>query len=353
MLFRGFRPIPADTKIDFVGFRYVAMVISVIMIAGSFLVLGVRGLNYGVDFAGGILMEVRTAQPANLADYREKLNKLGVGEIALQEFGSPNDLLIRLQRQEGDEASQVRAIDKVKAALGQGAEYRRTEFVGPKVGAELVQAGTIAVVLTMLAIAGYIWFRFEWQFGIGGIIALLHDVVSTVGLFALLQYEFNLTTLAAVLTIAGYSINDTVVVFDRIRENLRKFKTMELRALINLSVNETLSRTVMTSGTTAVAVLALYLFGGEVLHGFSFAMLWGIFVGTYSTIYVAAPCLIYFNLRNLSAKSGGQAQSSPAASSGPVVQATDSAIAAALGKPKYTKSGSKANAGKPAPAKGG
>lgn len=321
MFYHGLKPIPAHTKIDFVGFRFVAMVVSVVMILGSVAVLGVRGLNYGVDFAGGILMEVRLPTPGNLAELREKLNKIDIGEVQLQEFGSPNDLLVRLQRQSGDETGQVRAIDKVKAALPQGAEYRRTEFVGPKVGAELVQAGAIAVVLTMAAIAGYIWFRFEWQFGVGGIVALLHDVVSTVGLFSLLQYEFNLTTLAAVLTIAGYSINDTVVVFDRIRENLRKYKAMDLYGLINLSVNETLSRTIMTSGTTAVAVLALYLFGGEVLHGFSFAMLWGILVGTYSTIYVAAPFLIYFNLRRTPAKGGevepakaAPAQSTPAKS---------------------------------------
>jgi preprotein translocase subunit SecF len=345
---RGLRPIPPNTKIDFVGFRFFAMAISVVMILGSFLVLGVRGLNYGVDFAGGILMEVRTAQPANLSELRDRLNKIGVGEVAIQEFGSPNDVLLRLQRQEGDEAGQVRAIDKVKETLGQGAEYRRTEFVGPKVGAELVQAGTIAVVLTMMAIAGYIWFRFEWQFGVGAIVALLHDVVSTVGLFSLLQFEFNLTTLAAVLTIAGYSINDTVVVFDRIRENLRKYKQMPIRELINLSVNETLSRTIMTSGTTAVAVLALYLFGGAVLHGFSFAMLWGILVGTYSTIYVAAPFLIYFNLRRVAAKPAADAPAPQAA--GPA-RASGEAVAAALGKPKGLSKG--ADPSKPAPAKGG
>jgi preprotein translocase subunit SecF len=304
MIFRPIQPIPPGTKFDFVGFRYYAMVISFVLIFGSLAVLGIRGLNYGVDFAGGIIMETRMPTPPSLAELREKLNKLELGEVSLQEFGTPNDLLIRLPRQEGDESNQIRAIEKVKSALGSTVEYRRTEFVGPKVGSELVQAGTIAVVLTLAAITGYIWFRFEWQFGVGAIIALLHDVLTTVGLFSLLQLEFNLTTLAAVLTIAGYSINDTVVIFDRIRENLRKYKQMGMYELINLSVNETLSRTIMTSGTTLVAVLALLIFGGQVLEGFSIAMVWGILIGTYSTVYVAAPCLIYFNLRKLASKGG-------------------------------------------------
>lgn len=304
--------VPPNTKIDFVGFRYIAMVFSVVLFVGSAVIYGVLGLNFGIDFRGGILIEARMPGTADLAAMRDKLSKLDVGEVSLQEFGGPNDVLIRLQRQEGAEAEQVRAIDKVKAALGQGVEYRRTEFVGPKVGGELIRAGTIAVVLSMLGIAIYVWFRFEWQFGVGAMISLLHDVVATVGIFCLLQYEFNLSTVAAVLTVAGYSINDTVVVFDRIRENLRKYKTMPIGDLLNLSVNETLSRTIMTSGTTMVAVLALYFFGGEVLRGFSFAIAWGIVVGTYSSIYVAAPCLLYFDLRRLPAKPEPAAQKKPA-----------------------------------------
>lgn len=314
MWLRPINFIPHSTKIDFVAFRFVAMALSVVLILGSLLLLPIRGLNFGIDFAGGIMIEVRTpGAEADLADMRDKLGKLDLGEVALQTFGSPNDVLIRLQRQEGDEGADQRAIDKVRAALGPGVEYRRTEFVGPKVGAELIRAGTIAIVLSMVGIAVYIWFRFEWQFGVGAIVSLLHDVVSTVGIFSLLQLEFNLTTVAAVLTVAGYSINDTVVVFDRIRENLRKYKQMEMRQLLNLSVNETLSRTIMTSGTTLVAVLALYFFGGEVLRGFSFALAWGILVGTYSSVYVAAPFLIYLNLRRSSPKGGGDAVEPPKA----------------------------------------
>ena len=348
MWLRPLNPIPSGTKINFVGARYVALIVSVILILGSVAVYGVMGLNYGIDFKGGIMMEVRTPGPAaDLSALRDKLGNLDLGEVALQVFGAPTDVLIRLQRQVGAEAEQLRAIEKVKAALGPSVEYRRTEFVGPKVGGELIQAGMIAIVLSMLGIAVYVWFRFEWQFGVGAIVSLLHDVVSTIGVFALMQYEFNLATVAAVLTVAGYSINDTVVVFDRIRENLRKYKQMPIAELLNLSVNETLSRTIMTSGSTMVAVLALYFFGGEVLRGFSFAMAWGIVVGTYSSIYVAAPCLLYFNLRRVAAKGAAASASDPAKPS--------ASEAVAHGKPKTADAKSKPGKpgqGNPAPAKG-
>ncbi|MBT5374457.1 MAG: protein translocase subunit SecF, partial [Rhodospirillaceae bacterium] len=197
----------------------------------------------------------------------------------------------------GDEKAQLAAILTIKEALGEGLDYRRTEFVGPKVGDELIQAGLTAVILALLAMMIYIWFRFEWQFGIGALTALSHDVITTIGLFAVLQLEFNLATIAAILTIAGYSINDTVVVYDRVRENLRKYRKMDMLELLNLSINQTLARTTMTSVTTLLALVALYIFGGAVIHDFVLAMMWGVFIGTYSSIFVAAPLLIKLKLR--------------------------------------------------------
>jgi len=256
-----------------------------------------KGLNFGIDFRGGILIEVRTEGPADISKLRSSLSGLGLGEIQLQEFGQPSDVLIRIERQPGGEKAQLVAVEKAKGALGDQVDYRRTEFVGPKVGGELIEAGITAVLLALGAMLVYIWFRFEWQFGVGAVVALLHDVVLTIGIFALLGLEFNLSTVAAILTIAGYSINDTVVVYDRVRENLRKYKQMPLGELLNLSINGTLSRTLLTSFTTLLALLALYFFGGEVLAGFSFAMIWGVVVGTYSSIFIAVPLLVYMNLR--------------------------------------------------------
>jgi len=234
-----------------------------------------------------------TAGPANLADMRQKLDALHLGEPSLQGFGPATDVLIRLPRQPGGDAAQEKAVQLVRQALGSEVEYRRTEVVGPSVGSELIRAGVIATVLALFAIAAYIWFRFEWQFGVGGMVSTLHDVLTTVGLFALLQLEFNLTTLAAILTIAGYSVNDTVVIYDRVRESLRKYPRMTFRDLINLALNETLSRTILTVSTVALAVLALLFLGGPVLRGFSIAMLWGVVIGTYSSLFIAAPILYY------------------------------------------------------------
>jgi preprotein translocase SecF subunit len=296
-MFRGLHIIPHDTRIDFMRFHRIAFTISVAMVVGSILLIAVKGLNFGVDFAGGILMEVRTEGPADLAAMRNQLSDLGVGEVALQEFGAPDTVLVRLQKQEGDEKAQIAAIDKVKATLGAGVEFRRTEFVGPKVGAELIQDAVLASVLAMLGIMAYVWFRYEWQFAVNCIVAIFHDCITTVGLFALLGMQFDLTIVAAVLTIAGFSVNDTVVIYDRIREELRRYKKMPLTDLLNMSINRTLSRTVMTSGLAFLSVLAILLFGGEVLRGFSMAMIWGIVIGTYSTICVATPMLIYMNLR--------------------------------------------------------
>jgi preprotein translocase SecF subunit len=271
--------------------------ISVIMVVGSILLITFKGLNYGVDFAGGILMEVKTAGPADLGAMREQLSALGLGEASLQEFGAPDTVLIRLQRQGDEQAAQIAAINQVKAALGTNVEFRRTEFVGPKVGAELIHDAVLATVLALFGIMAYVWFRYEWQFAVNCIVALFHDCITTVGLFALLGLQFDLNIVAAVLTIAGFSVNDTVVIYDRIREELRRYKKMPLTDLINLSINRTLSRTIMTSGLAFLSVLAILLFGGEVLRGFSLAMSWGIIVGTYSTICVATPMLIYMNLR--------------------------------------------------------
>jgi preprotein translocase subunit SecF len=293
---KGLTLIPAGTNVPFVANHRMFFVLSVVIVLGSIALFMTRGLNYGIDFKGGILIEVRVAEQADLGVMREQLTGLGLGEVGLQEFGAATDILIRVQRQEGGEAAQQAAVTAVKTALGTAIEYRRTEFVGPKVSKELFWSGIQAVGFAILAILVYIWFRFEWQFGLAAVVALLHDVLSTIGLFSLLWLDFNLSTVAAILTIAGYSINDTVVVFDRVRENLRKYKTMSLMELFNRSVNETLSRTVMTSVTTLLALLSLYFLGGEVIRGFSLAMIWGIVIGTYSSIFLAVPLLLYLNL---------------------------------------------------------
>lgn len=293
------RFLPQKTNYDFIGKRMIAFAITAAIIIGSILSLATRGLNFGIDFQGGILTEVKTSGPADLGKMRAILDGLGLGEVTLQGIGTQgNEVMIRIQRQPGGEAEQQVALGKVKQALGPDIEYRRTEFVGPKVGGELVKDGVMAVAFSILAIAAYVWFRFEWQYGVGALLATFHDVISLFGLFSVTGIEFNLTTVAAILTLAGYSINDTVVEYDRVRENLRKYKRMPLYDLLNLSVNETLSRTFLTGGTVLVTVIALYLFGGEVLRGFSLALIWGVLIGTYSSIYVAMPVLIYFNLRS-------------------------------------------------------
>ena len=303
--------VPVGTKIDFMRFRKVAAVLSLVLIACSAGLFFTKGLNFGIDFRGGILMEIRTQGPADISKLRSTLNGLALGEVQLQEFGEPTDVLIRIERQAGGEKGQQAAINKAKAALGDEVNYRRTEFVGPKVGGELIEAGVTAVLLAMAAMLVYIWFRFEWQFGVGAVAALLHDVALTIGVFALLGLEFNLSTVAAILTIAGYSINDTVVVYDRVRENLRKFKQMSLNDLLNLSINGTLSRTLLTSVTTLIALAAMFFFGGEVIKGFSFAMIWGVIAGTYSSIFIAVPLLVYMNLRRTGLIVGEETEDAP------------------------------------------
>ncbi|TCT12396.1 protein translocase subunit secF [Tepidamorphus gemmatus] len=295
---RLLRLVPDDTHIRFMWLRRFTMPLSAAMSVLSIVLFLVVGLNFGIDFRGGSLIEVQTRNgPADIAQMRATLSGLGLGDLQIQEFGGPNDVLIRVVEQPGGELAQQAVITKVREALGDSVEYRRVEIVGPTVSAELARTGTIAVIVAIIAILIYIWFRFEWQYAVGAVVATIHDVVLTIGLFAVLQLDFNLSSIAAILTIVGYSLNDTVVVYDRIRENARRFKRMAVPELIDLSINQTLSRTVMTSLTTLLALVALYVFGGEVIRSFVFAMIWGVLVGTYSSIYVAAPILHYLGLR--------------------------------------------------------
>ncbi len=293
--------VPETTTIKFIAFRKASFLLSTLFAVGSLLLFAVAGLNYGIDFRGGTMVEIGTQGPADLTRIRAIASALELGDVQVQSFGQPEDVLIRVEQQSGGEKAQQAVVATLKAALdqeyGSPINYRRVEVVGPKISGELVEAGTLAVVLAVIAMLVYIWFRFEWQFSVGAVVALLHDVVLTIGIFSLLQLEFNLSIIAAILTIVGYSMNDTVVVYDRVRENLRKYKKMPLQDLLNLSVNETLARTAMTSLTTLLALLALYIFGGEVIRGFTFAMIWGVVVGTYSSIFIAAPLLLVLGVK--------------------------------------------------------
>ena len=319
---KRFRLFPDETSIDFVRRRFVFFAFSAALAVASVGLYFANGLNFGIDFAGGIMIEVGTPGPANLAGMRSSLGQLGLGEIQLQEFGAPDDVLIRVERQPGGAEAQNAAVQLIRQSLGDslgdGVDYRRVEFVGPKVGGELIEAGIMAVLASVLAMLIYIWFRFELPFGIGSVIALVHDVLVTIGMFALIGLEFNLSIVAALLLIVGYSMNDTVVVYDRVRENLRKYKSRTLPEILNRSVNDTLSRTVMTSATTLLALLALFIFGGEVIRGFSFAMIWGILVGTYSSIFIATPVLLYLKPRQSggAAKTDGDAKSAKSSKGG-------------------------------------
>ena len=303
------RLLPDKPAFAFMRRRLPCFIVSAALVLLSAVIAVYPGLNYGIDFEGGILVEVKTPGPADLGAMRASLNDLGLGQVALQEFGAVDDVLVRIERQEGGEGAQQEAVETVKAALvelvGEEVSFRRTEFVGPKVSAELLQDGLMAIGLALLAVLVYIWFRFEWQYGVGAILAIIHDVVLTIGMFAVTGLEVNLSTVAAMLTIVGYSLNDTVVIFDRVRENLRRYKTLPVLELIDQSINETLARTVMTSLTTLIALLSLFFFGGEVVKGFTFAMIWGVIIGTYSTIYIAAPVLVYLNLRSIGAGKAG------------------------------------------------
>jgi preprotein translocase subunit SecF len=291
-MFQGIRFIPDDTDLPFMRYSRFGFLVSGILCVGAILMFLVNGLNYGIDFKGGTLIEVRTLGATSIGDLRSRIGALDLGEAELQEFGAANDILIRLETQPGGEEAQAAAVSKLTTALGKDVEIRRVELVGPKVSAELTQEGTIAVIAAVIMVLIYIWFRFEWQFGIGAVASLLHDVIITIGVLAALRIEFNLNIIAAILTIIGYSLNDTVVIYDRIREYLRKFKKKPFVDLINEALNSTLARTIITGTSTLIALLALYVWGGEVIRGFTFTMIFGVLIGTYSSLFVAAPVLI-------------------------------------------------------------
>ena len=286
-------------NINFFKYRYLAFVLSIILIVVSSSLFFIKNLNLGIDFKGGIMIEAKFPKVPDLSNLRAKIEQLNIGNSEIQEFGVPDTVLIRLEKNENDNVTQEQIIEKLKNELDSDTDYRRVEFVGPKVGKELKLIAFKAVIFSLLAMFAYIWFRFSgWQFGLGALVALFHDVISTIGFFSISQIEFNLASIAAILTIAGYSINDTVVVFDRIRENLIKSEK-ELKDLLNISINQTLSRTIMTSLTTLLALLALYLFGGEVVRGFVSAMIWGVIIGTYSSIFIASPLIIIFGFKQV------------------------------------------------------
>ena len=291
--------VPSKTAIGFVRHHLTAFVLSLAFILGSVATLVGNGLNFGIDFRGGTLIEVSAPVDIDIAALRGRLNAMQLGEVQIQLFGAPSDALIRVAEAPDAVSAQsdLNNVARIRAELEQDFEIRRVEIVGPQVSRELIESGITAVLVAIASMLIYIWFRFEWQFSVGAVLALVHDVVLTLGVFSILQLDFNLSILAAILTIVGYSMNDTVVVYDRVRENLRKFKKMELGSLLDLAINETLSRTVMTSVTTLLALTALYIFGGEVIRGFTFAMIWGVFIGTYSSIFIAAPLLLRLGVK--------------------------------------------------------
>ncbi len=296
---RTLKLVPVETSIGFIRYRFIAMLVSSILVIASVAAFLANGLNFGIDFRGGTLIEASAESPVDLAGLRGRLGALDLGDLQIQEFGKDTDVLIRIAEKTGatDASNDLSAVERVRGELARDFEIRRVEIVGPQVSAELIQTGVLAVLAAIASMLIYIWFRFEWQFSVGAVLALVHDVALTIGLFALLQLDFNLSILAAVLTIVGYSMNDTVVVYDRVRENLRKYKKMDLAELLNIAINETLSRTVMTSVTTMLALLALYILGGEVIRGFTFAMIWGVIIGTYSSIFVASPLLMLLGVK--------------------------------------------------------
>lgn len=292
-----------DTKFDFLGNARVAIMISLVLVVASFGLYFARGLNYGIDFRGGTMITVATVEKPDVGAIRSTLSGLDVGDFSVSEIfdpaqeitgSTPNQVTVRIEQKDDNEETQNALILEVKTALGddfEGIQFLQTDSVGAKVSGELVKAAVLAIIAAIGAVLFYIWLRFEWQFSVGAVAALVHDVILTIGVFALVQLEFNLAIIAAILTIVGYSLNDTVVVFDRVRENLRRYKKKPLDEVLNQSINETLSRTIMTSVTTLIALIALYVLGGDVIRNFTFAMIWGVLVGTYSSIFIASPIL--------------------------------------------------------------
>jgi preprotein translocase subunit SecF len=298
--------VPDSTSFDFFKRWKLWLGISGLMMVVAFASFLLQGLNYGIDFRGGTTIRTESVEPVDIGAYRAAIDALGLGDISITEVFDPgfgperNVAMIRIQAQDGEEAVTAELIEAVEAALAETVpdiRFVSVESVGPKVSGELIQTAAIAVILAIGAVLIYIWLRFEWQFALGAVVALVHDVILTIGIFSELQIRFDLAIIAALLTIVGYSLNDTVVVFDRVRENLRKYKQMSLKEVMNLSINETLSRTFMTSITTLLALIALFVLGGDVIRGFVFAMIWGVIVGTYSSIFVASAILLYLGVK--------------------------------------------------------
>ena len=292
------RIVPDDTKFDFMRFRRISFPVSALLSIFAIYLFFHPGLNLGIDFRGGTLMEIQQKSgPADLGKMRTTLTSLGLGDIQLQSFGGPADVLIRVAQQPGGEQAQQAAVDKIRKALGEDVDYRRIEVVGPRVSSELLSYGTVGIIAAIGAILIYLWFRFEWQFALGAMIANVHDLVLTLGFMAVMQIDFDLTSIAALLTILGYSLNDTVVIYDRIREMLRRYKKLPMTDLLNISINSTLSRSIITHLTVTLALLALFMFGGHAIHGFVTTMMFGVvLVGTYTSVFIAAPILIYLGV---------------------------------------------------------
>ena len=292
------RWIKKDLKINFLKVKNIATILSILAIIFSLFFLIYKNLNFGIDFKGGTLIEIKKDENLSIAEIRNQLSELNIGDIQIQTFGSDDIILIRIENSTNlDANADMSSIELIRSSLGNDVIIQRTEIVGPKVSSELIQKGIIAIIIAVFLMLFYIWIRFEWQFSIGAVTALIHDVMITMGIFSFLQIEFNLSIIAALLTIIGYSMNDTVVVYDRIRENLRKYKQMNIFDLINQSLNETMSRTHLTSVTTLLALFSLYFLGGEVLKGFTLAMIIGVFIGTYSSVFIASQIILYLNVK--------------------------------------------------------
>jgi preprotein translocase subunit SecF len=292
------RIVPDDTKFHFMDFRRISFPLSALLSIVAIVLFFHPGLNLGIDFIGGTLIELQTKDgAADIAKMRTTLTGLNLGDVQLQTFGGPNNVLIRIAQQPGGEQAQQAAVAKIRGALGDNVDYRRVEVVGPRVSSELLSYGTIGIIVAILSILIYLWFRFEWQFALGAMIANVHDLVLTLGFMSLMQVDFDLTSIAALLTILGYSLNDTVVIYDRIREMLRRYKKLPMTDLLNVSINSTLSRSIITHLTVTLALLALFLFGGHAIHGFVTTMMFGVvLVGTYTSVFIASPILIYLGV---------------------------------------------------------
>jgi preprotein translocase subunit SecF len=317
------RIVPDDTHFDFTQFRRISFPISAVLSIFAITLFFTHGLNFGIDFKGGTLMEVQTKSgPADIAAMRTTLSSLGLGEVQLQQFGDPDNVLIRVAEQPGGDEAQQAAVQKVRGALGSNVEYRRVEVVGPRVSGELLAYGMLGLIFAIVGILIYLWFRFEWQFALGAMVANVHDIVLTIGFMSISQVDFDLTSIAALLTILGYSLNDTVVIYDRIRELLRRYKKMPMPQLLNESINQTLSRSIITHLTVTLALLALLVFGGNAIHSFTAVMMFGVvLVGTYTSIFIAAPILIYLGVGN------HREDAAPSKSAKPAKKSTEAAKA--------------------------